>query len=141
MAKTTELEAAYRATSYRVFLPEGLCELRLDQPSLAFSAWLKASGAQQFALLTAHNPGSQRLAATVNSERQSALEVELLVAGYEPYAGENVADQAECDWPPEESCCVLHIGLGEAKAIGAKYGQNAVVHGMTDGVPHLIWIE
>ncbi len=31
MAKTSELEAAYQATTYRVFLPGGSCDLRVGQ--------------------------------------------------------------------------------------------------------------
>ena len=34
MAKTTELEAAYRATTYRVFLPGGGCEFEVTLPRL-----------------------------------------------------------------------------------------------------------
>lgn len=138
MAKTTELEAAYRATTYRVFLPGGLVELRLDQPSEALRAWLKSSAAREFAILTAHNPDAQPLDAEANMARQSQMELELLERGFEPYAGENEADSG--DWPIEETCCVIDIGLAEASALGAKYGQNATVHGTMDGVPRLIWI-
>ena len=139
MAKTTELETAYRATTYRVFLPGGLVELRLDQPSEALRAWLKSSAAREFAILTAHNPDAQPLDAVANMARQSQMELELLEEGFEPYAGENEADNG--DWPIEETCCVINIGLAEAIALGAKYGQNAVVHGTMDGVPRLLWIE
>ena len=139
MAKTTELEAAYRATTYRVFLPGGLCELRLDLASETLRNWLETAGANQFAILTAHNPGAKQLDQENNMARQSQMEVQLLEAGYEPYAGENEADTG--DWPAEETCFIADIELAEAKAIAAKYAQNAIVHGAADGVPRLIWIE
>jgi hypothetical protein len=139
MAKTTELEAAYRATSYRVFLPGGCCELHIDQASENLRCWLETAGASEFVVLTAHNPGSQKLGMEANMERQSAMEVFLLENNYEPYAGENVADDAS--WPAEEICFVTDLGLADAKALGAKFGQNAIVHGVADGIPRLVWIE
>ena len=139
MAKTTELEAAYRATTYRVFLPAGLCELRLDQQSETLRNWLETDGAESFAILTAHNPDAKQFDQATNMVRQSQMEIELLEAGHEPYTGENEADSG--DWPAEETCFVANISLPSAREIGAKYGQNAIVHGLADGIPRLVWIE
>ena len=138
MAKTTELEDAYRATTYRVFLPGGSCELRLGVASETLRCWLETAGALRFAIVTAHNPGSQALDAEQNALRQAQLECELLEAGFEPYAGENVADDGE--WADEETCFVVDIGLEEAIALGEKYGQSAIICGADDGVPELLWI-
>jgi hypothetical protein len=91
MAKTNELAVAelanaYRATTYRIFLPGGHCDLRIDQPSRQLADWLKTAGYPGFAIITACNPGGQRLADAENAERQSALECALLEGNYEPYA-------------------------------------------------------
>jgi hypothetical protein len=48
MVKMSELElaelaTAYRATTYRVFLPGGHCDLRIDQPCQQLADWLKAN--------------------------------------------------------------------------------------------------
>lgn len=139
MAKTTELEALYKATTYRVFLPGGICELRIGQPCEKLKSWLKAGGYKEFAIITAHNPGGQPVAAAQNGERQAELECELIEGNYEPYAGENVADAA--GWPAEESCFVAELALEDACALAADYGQNAIVCGGADGVPHLHWID
>lgn len=139
MAKTNELEAAYRATSYRVFLPGGCCELRIDQVSETLRCWLETAGACAFVVLTAHNPGSKKLGLEANMERQSGMEVFLLEKHYEPYAGENVADDAS--WPAEESCFVTDMTLLDAKVLAARFGQNAIVYGTADGIPRLVWIE
>jgi len=137
MAKTSELEAAYMATTYRVFLPGGSCDLRIGQPCEFLRGWLETTGCTEFALITAHNPGGQRAADVINAERQSELECELLEGNYEPYAAQHEAD----GWPSEESCFVPELSVEDACALAADFGQNAVVCGGADGVPHLVWIE
>jgi len=139
MGKTNELDAPYRATTYRVFLPGGFADLRIDQPNAVLSAWLDRNGCSSFAVITAYNPGSAALAAELNAERQSQLECDLLEGHYEPYAGENVPDDAE--GPVEESCFVPDITCEDACALAGDFGQNAIVCGGADGIPRLVWIE
>lgn len=139
MAKTNDLEAAYRATTYRVFLPGGICELRPGVACETLRCWLETAGATCFAIVTAYNPGSQAVSAEQNALRQAQLECELLEAGFEPYAGENIADDGE--WADEESCFIADISLDEAIALAEEYGQNAIVCGTGDGVPELVWIS
>jgi hypothetical protein len=138
MAKTTELESAYRATTYRVFLPGGGCDLRLGVVSETLRCWLETAGAARFAILTAHNPGSEDVESEENVLRQARLECALLELGYEPYAGENVAD--DDSWPAEESCFVPGISVTEALALGERYGQNAIICGGADGKTELVWV-
>ena len=138
MARTTELEAAYRATTYRVFLPGGGCDLRLGVASETLRCWLETAGVARFAILTAHNPGSEDVDSEENVLRQAQLECALLELGYEPYAGENVAD--DDSWPAEESCFVPGISVAEALALGERYGQNAIICGGADGKAELVWI-
>jgi hypothetical protein len=138
MAKTTELESAYRATTYRVFLPGGGCDLRLGVPSETLRCWLETAGAARFAILTAHNPGSGEVDSEENVLCQAQLECALLELGYEPYAGENVAD--DDSWPAEESCFVPGISVAEALALGERYGQNAIICGGADGKAELVWV-
>lgn len=139
MMKTSELEAAYRATSYRMFLPGGQCELRIDQANPVLKAWLETAGVENFAIITAFNPGSVLAAPEQNAERQAQLECELLEGNYEPYAGENVPDDP--DGPSEESCFVADIACDDACALAEEYGQNAIVYGGADAVPRLVWIK
>jgi len=138
MAKTTELESAYRATTYRVFLPGGGCDLRLGVVSETLRCWLETAGTARFAILTAHNPGSEDVESEENLLRQAQLECALLELGYEPYAGENVAD--DDSWPAEESCFVPGISVTEALALGERYGQNAIICGGADGKTELVWV-
>lgn len=136
MAKTTDLDSAYRATTYRVFLPGGAIDLRIGEASPVLAGWLAGAGAAGFAIVTAYNPGS--VPADDNAERQAQLECELLEGNYEPYAGENLPDG---EGPVEESCFVPDLALEDACALAADYGQNAVVCGGADGLPRLVWIE
>lgn len=135
----SELDTAYRATNYRVFLPGGMLELRIDQANTQLIAWLKQTGCPMFAIITAYNPGAQPAAAALNAERQAQLECDLLEGNYEPYAGENVPDNGS--GPIEETCFVPDITQEDACALAADFGQNAIVYGGADGIPRLIWIE
>ena len=139
MAKTSELAAAYAATTYRVFLPGGHCELRIDQPCTVLADWMETAGVACFAIVSACNPRSQRLSAGENAERQSALECDLIEGNYEPYAAENAPDDA--GWPCEESCFVPDLALEDALALAEDYEQNAIVWGGADGIPRLAWTE
>jgi len=139
MAKTTELEAAYRATTYRVFLPAGFADLRIGQPNETLNCWLETAGCSNFAIISAYNPGSQRIDAAKNAERQSQFECDLLEGNYEPYAGENLPD--DDSGPLEESCFIADIALEDACALAEDFGQMAIVYGGTDGIPGLVWIE
>lgn len=139
MPTKSELEVAYRATTYRVFLPQGAVELRIGLVDASFVRWVRDEGVASWAILTACNPESRRLPEDENAERQSALEIALLERDFEPYAGENVA--ANEAWPPEQTCLVPEISLAEAVVFGQKFKQNAIIHGGSDGMPHLIWVD
>ena len=135
----TELAAAYRATTYRVFLPGGYADLRIGEANEVLSAWLERTGVEGFAIITAYNPGSNPMPAEKNAEQQSKLECDLLEGHYEPYAGENVPDNDGS--LVEETCFVPDITQEDACALAEDFGQYAIVCGGADGIPQLIWIE
>lgn len=139
MAKTNELEAAYKATTYRVFLPGGLIDLRIGEASDDLRCWLETAGSDCFAIVTAFNPGSNPSDEHANAERQSRLECELLEGNYEPYAAQNLPDADEA--PVEESCFVPDLAEEDAIALAEEFGQNAIVCGGADAVPRLVWVE
>jgi hypothetical protein len=139
MAMMTEFEAQYCATTYRVFLPGGSVDLRIGEANETLTAWLKTAGCSNFAIISAHNPGSKKTDPAKNAERQSALECDLLEGNYEPYSGENIPD--DDSGVIEESCFVADIAIEDARALAEDFGQNAIVYGAADGVLHLIWVE
>lgn len=134
----SEFEPLYRATTYRLFLPGGNCDLRLDVRSETLACWLETAGFDAFAILTAHNPGSLPRDEETNNAQQARLECDLLEAGFEPYVGENIADGE--DWPVEETCFVPGLPEALARELARRYGQNALVCGGGDGVPKLVWV-
>ena len=138
MAKTAELAAAFAATTYRVFLPGGMADLRIGQVSETLRAWMETAGSEHFAVITAFNPGSVPCTESRNTERQAQLEIDLLEGNYEPYAAQNIPDSE--DAPTEESCFVADLAPEDALALAEDYGQLAVVCGGADGVPHLCWV-
>lgn len=133
------MEAAFQATTYTVYLPQGALSLRIDEPCAVLKDWLAARKIDCFALLTAHNPDAASCPSDENAEWQAQLEGELLEGNYEPYATEHRADAG--DWPVEEGCFVPELQVEDALALGEAYGQLAVVVGGRDGVPHLRWTE
>lgn len=136
--KMTELAQAYAATTYRIYLPEGALNLRVDQPSPALQSWLADEGVAEFAIITACNPGSQPRRQAENAEAQARLACDLLEAGYECLPAEN---QPDGDWPLEESFFIPGIALDAACAIAEDHGQLAIVYGGEDFVPRLVWIQ
>lgn len=139
MVTTNELEIAYRATTYRLFLPKAALDLRIDILHPLLVAWLQTHGVEQWAILTAANPASRCLPARENAERQAKLECALLEAGYEPFVVENRADDSH--WPVEEACFVPGISQLEVMNLARQFGQNAVLLGSEKGIPRLVWAE
>lgn len=100
-------------------------------------AGLVLFGGRPFAVVTAHNPGSQRLSDEENARRHRELERVLCEGGYE--LAPSVGRSLEGDWS-EEGFTVFGIGLEEALAIGRRFGQNAIVYGQGERVA-LAWCE
>lgn len=138
MAKKSELVAAYRATTYRVSLPDAVCDLRVDQLSPLMRDSLQQMEFNTFSVLTAYNPASQLLSPEDNEKRQNALRSELERGGVTFLAGDNRPDTEV--WPVEPSVCIFDLSLQDVCQLGLKYGQNALVFGERDGVPHLHWL-
>lgn len=140
MAKRTEqLEGAYLATTYQVFLPGGKVDVQIDQPNDALARWLTERHVSRWVILTAQNPASEQISPENNAERQSQLECLLLERGFETYVCENVPDNK--DWPIEESCFVPGLTREDGVALGRQFGQNAILYGESDGIPRLHWLD
>ncbi|RIH84504.1 DUF3293 domain-containing protein [Calidithermus roseus] len=94
-------------------------------------------GGRAFAIITAHNPGSQRLSDGENARRHRELEQVLREGGYELAPGVGCSPDGE--WR-EEGFTVFGVGLEEALAVGRRFGQNAIVYGQGERVA-LAWCE
>jgi hypothetical protein len=131
------LEAAYRATEYRVFA-EIPFSLRIDRFEPALAALLSQSGVTQAAYMTACNPGSHVQPDAANIDRMHALRADLKAAAYRFLEGAAV-DPAG-NWPNEPSLLVLGIEADAARIIGRHFGQNALLLIGSDATPRLDWL-
>jgi len=138
MATTSELDAAYRATSYCVTPPGARFALRIGCPDAAFDAWLGEQDVECYALITADNPASQALPEAVNAGRRQALLAAVGGHGWPHVATRSLA--ADGAWPSENGLCILGIERAAAAALGREFGQNAVVVGRRGAAPELLWL-
>lgn len=138
------LEAAYTATTYRVWLPQGPLDLRLGHCAPRLAALMGRLGMNAWAVITPCNPGSQRLTPQANQARLTALAARLARrgrgAGWRWWPAENRADRG--DWPVEPGFLVLFPrgGRRAALALGRLFGQNALVWGPRKGAGKLLWL-
>ncbi len=131
-----ELWEAYRRTTYVARTPEGELRLRIGRVEPGLDALLARTGAEAWAFVTAWNPGSRPTSPAVNAVRQAELAREVAARGWIALEGEGVGDDGA--WPPEPSLLVLGPTREEARALGRRFGQNAVVWAERGGAPVLI---
>jgi hypothetical protein len=132
------IEAAYRATDYRVDdNPFGPFVIRVGEPSAGADRLLAVHGQTTWAFITACNPGSERLPDEQNVRQMANLEAELREGSWPHYAGTGVGRDGT--WPPEPSFLVLAISEAEALNLARQFGQNAIVAGRTGEPARLVW--
>lgn len=133
-----DIEAAFRATTYRVFGPDGPpIDLRIGGRSVRLDALLERYGCTQWAFVTAWNPGSQPLSAAENAPRQNALIDLLRERRLRWLDGSGIPDRS--DWQAEPSVLALGINRDEAVALGRRFGQLAVVVGKCGSAAELVY--
>ena len=135
--KTVALDAAFRATCYRVDSAAGQFDLRIGVVNRAFDDFLRAQGARRWGLITAHNPGGVRCD-DQNAARQQALlsRIESLSWSWLPAC--HLADDG-C-WPAESGVLILGIGEAALGALAVEFSQAAVVYGELGEAPRLVWL-
>lgn len=132
------LEAAFRATVYRVEMPEGRFDLRIGVAAAAFDECLRTRDVGRWGIVTACNPGAVRLSDDENRRCQAQLGERLAGLGWTFFAACNL--DPEGAWPPEPGCLVLQIEREALCALAAEFSQLAVVCGETGSPPRLLWI-
>jgi hypothetical protein len=118
-----QLEAAYHATTYRVFAPP--IEIRTGAVHDALDQLLEQHNTVEWAFISAWNPMSVEQSATENDIAHQQLLA--AVAAFPHFEGAGVGDDGR--WPPERSLLILGIGLAEAVELGRRFRQHAVVCG------------
>jgi hypothetical protein len=99
----------------------------------------RSLGVASSAFITAANPFSQRCNDNANARRQQALAQDVAQMGL--VAIEAAGEHPSNGWPAEPSFLVPGLSLADARVLGEKYGQNAVVWSGVDGVPRLVLLR
>ena len=129
---------AYLETHYHVLGDTPLTlQVGLANPSLA--ALYKALRVESCAFVTACNPWSQLLESPVNAQRRAVLASELRQRSLRFVDG--IGQHPSGQWPGEASFLIWNLSLEAAKALGAKYEQNAIIWCELDAVPQLILLR
>lgn len=134
---TPALLDAYLATHYQVEHPAGVFTLHIGQPSVELLALLQKMGLTGAAFITAWNPHSKPRPQAENRYAQQCLLEDLQQVGCMviPAVGVDPDNQ----WPREESVLALGLTQVDAKQLGRKYFQNAIVWAEADAVPQLLF--
>lgn len=129
---------AYRETEYRVTADPTLV-LRVDEPNADLAALHHAHGTTQSAFVTAFNPFGERLDDARNTARHHTMCGELTRAGivWLPASGAHPSN----DWPVEHGVLMLGVDAAQARAVGRRWGQHAIVHSASAAVPRLVLVH
>jgi hypothetical protein len=133
----TEKRGAYLNTQYSVHAGRRPIQFRIGSNSSRLDALITSRQARHWAHMTAWNPGLARLSADENTSKQEALVAEAQLRGYQVVPGEGV--DIEGRWPAEPSALIIGIGKDEARELGRKYGQWAIVVGAVGARSQLQW--
>jgi hypothetical protein len=128
---------AYLRTTFFVNAPRGRFGIRIGETCPQLDKLLAQHDASTWAYVTACNPQSRRAPESQNAERQAALLVEVIRAGYITYNGEGVGDDPQ--WPPEASLLIVGICEQDALALGRRFDQKAIVVGCAGRAARLVW--
>lgn len=132
-------EPVYRATSYRVEEGPQRFAIRVGVRCAPLDALLAANGVEDWAYLTAHNPGGRRADPDANANAQTCLEAALRAAARPFLRGESVGDDG--GWAPEPSLLVLGLPRAEALALARRFGQEAIVAGRRGAKAELVFCD
>lgn len=129
---------AYRETLFIAHMPEQLV-LQIGVFSAGLERCYRKEALSSAAFLTACNPFSRPLSAEENAERQERLRANLTAGAFRFFTGEGRHPSG--DWPPEASFLVLGVAESEARALGERYEQNAIVRCGSDAIPQLLLLR
>ncbi|MEQ1761055.1 MAG: DUF3293 domain-containing protein [Vicinamibacterales bacterium] len=119
---------AYLRTTFSADTPHGVIEIRPGSSSAALDALLTERRVADWAYVTAYNPGSRLLPEETNQRAHAELCAFVVSKGWTSFEGRGAGLVG--DWPPEVSLLILGVSPTEARALGRKFGQLAVVVGL-----------
>lgn len=129
---------AYLETHYRV-RSDAATTLKVGETNPTLATLHEAHHTECSAFITACNPFSHSSSDDFNATRQQALADELKQLGFTFIDG--IGQHPSNNWPGETSFLVLGVSLELAKALGTRYGQNAIVWSDADATPQLVLLR
>lgn len=133
-----DLLTAYRDTAYIVHATPPF-SLKVDVPSCQLQQWMQAHACQCAMYITACNPYSQILDDAENAYRQSVLKQWIQQRGV-PYEN-GVGQPLDGAWKPEASFLVGGLPLEQARMLGQRFQQNALIWCGRDTVAQLVLLR
>ena len=134
-----KLIEAYQTTTYFVHPLGKKIGIRIGNLHPDLDSFLVLHNAQEWAFITAYNPGSKILSETENEKNQKDLEKMISNARYIFFQGEGIG--ADSLWPPEKSILALGISQKVAEDFAQQFGQNAIVFGEIGKKAELLLIK
>lgn len=131
-----ELRMAFLKTRYRVFMPTGVVDLRVDSAEPVLAHLMRTDGVHRAALLTAHNPDGRQHGLFSNRRSQRILLQRLARMGLRvlPACNQDPARR----WPDEPSMLIPGMTIACARRHAARHGQAAFLWISGDAVPRLV---
>ena len=129
---------AYLDTDYHVHGPTPLT-LNIGVANTGLAALHKTHSVKSSAYVTACNPFSQALDDSANGARQAVLARELQQHGLTHIKG--IGQHPTNSWPGEQSFLVLGLSREDARMLGARHEQNAIVWCDHDAKPELVLLR
>lgn len=134
------LISAYLNTDYYINLKQ--INLKVGVFSKELIEWLESLRENfapiSFAIITAFNPFSELLSLSDNEKRNKRLVYYLKENKYQFFHAENRDPKNE--WPIEKSFLVPFISKQEAMEIAQQFQQNAIVYGIANTPPELVFV-
>ena len=134
----SDLIKAYQSTEFRVLEPK-LFTLRIGIHSAELEALYSDLNVTSAGFLTAWNPFGVETSNVENQEAQLELVRTLSHDGFLTLNAFGVDPMGV--WPGEDSVFIPGVEFDRAKAIGTKFGQNAIVWAGINAVPQLVLLR
>ena len=132
------LHIAYQQAVYEAHCDRDKIKLYIGKRNPKLERLLKSLQAKTWALITASNPYSQCLSESENLQRHQELIEYLQPLSYSIFDAWG-KDQLG-DWTPEKSVLIIGIDSLQAKTIGRRFEQNAIVYGELGKPAQLQWL-
>lgn len=134
-----QLVAEYHASRYLVSGSHREFALQVDVPSAELLTLYRQNQITCAAFITAWNPYSEPVSDDQNNAANRRLLAEIEHRDLKYLCGKGCG--SDPTWPPEKSFLVLGITEADAKQLGRKFRQNAIVWAGVDASPQLLLLR